>query len=85
VSADGGVPSPPIKVGGVEVPVPAGAQLGIEAGGNYGEEGPTQGIHRGSTYILFNNKGIIQAKVAPEDEADFQPTMNALQTITDQH
>ncbi len=75
---------PPIMVDGVEIPVPRGAILSgpvIADPPLWGPGGPTRGIHRGNSFVLFNSQGILQAEIAPEDQANFQPTLDALQRL----
>ncbi len=72
---------PPLRVAGIDVPVPAGAYTGITGpglGGVVPVGGPTQGIYRGNSYVLFNEQGVIEARIQPEDEEDFRATLQVL-------
>ena len=72
---------PPLRVAGIDVPVPAGAYTGITGpglGGVVPVGGPTQGIYRGNSYVLFNEQGVTEARIQPEDEEDFRATLQVL-------
>lgn len=76
-------PRPPVHVGntpgGVLVPLPPGAWTTIAPDQSApGPAGLTGGIHRGNSVIWFDNAGTPKAQIAPEDQSDFQATLDAL-------
>ena len=73
---------PPLDINGVWLPVPPGASRGgppiCDPPCSPGAEGPTLGVARGRSEILWNNNGVEYEEIAPEDEADFQPFLDGL-------
>jgi len=81
---DGLSSQPPLRVAGVDVPVPAGAAVSIIGPGlgvGADPDGPRRRIILGDSWVLFNEKGLIDAHVLPEDNGAFEATLEALATI----
>ena len=87
-----GEPSSPVQpssivINGQEVPLPPGATTGKiiadcvpPAVAPPGRCSPFLDIiQRGDSFISFDELGIIAERIAPEDEADFQPVVDALE------
>ncbi len=74
------VPTPePFYINGVLIPVPRGGWV-MGAPSIDGLTYPgTTAINRQPSYVIFNEVAILTSYVAPEDQADFQPTLDALQ------
>jgi len=82
------VTQPPLEVAGVAAPIPKNASIATVIGdGAVGtvprseNEGLTLGIVRGDSYLYFNEKGLIESKITPGDQADFQATLDALESV----
>jgi hypothetical protein len=76
-------PTPlPIRVGGIDVPVPMGAQYSKVISGHYGDEGAPGQLSLGGSYIRFNNYGVIESHIQPEHEEAFAPTLEALALLS---
>ncbi len=69
-------PQPPVNVNGVEIAVPAGAEASGGLGPNLRPD--FRSVQRGKSRISWSSKGIEGILIAPEDEADFQPFVDAL-------
>jgi hypothetical protein len=75
------VTPPPIRVGSVLVPVPRGAVIG----GSASDGGVIQDIRRGESFVRYDDAGVIQFSISPEDEADFAPTLAAIRLLGPDH
>ncbi len=70
---------PPLDINGVWLPLPPGADrtvLIVDPGPD--PEGPNLGTSRGRSQIWWNKSGVTDVRIAPEDEADFQPFLEGL-------
>lgn len=66
----------PVVISGFPVPVPVGASA--TKGGPFPADDPALTILRGDSVVTIDRSGVVTAKVAAEDEADFEPTVAAL-------
>ena len=64
---------------GVLIPLPPGVIIGPPPVSDPpAPGGPSWSILRGASYVRFNKVEILEVNIAPEDQADFQPTLDAL-------
>ncbi len=73
--------TPPIRIGDVEIPIPAGAVVATGGGDASGPHGAYRYLQRGKSYVVFDDAGIIDANVQPEDEVDFAPALEKLRML----
>jgi hypothetical protein len=73
----GAAAPPPLKIGGFEVPIPKDSVVSTVV-----SDGPSTNdriiIRRGNSHVIIDETGLIEAKVESFDQADFQPTLDAL-------
>ena len=87
----------PMQFGDVFVPVPPDVQISLENPdfgrllGSFETFAPSGALDiwtfelPGRSRVQFDERGLISAEIAPEDVADFQPTLDAIAQLGPQH